>query len=381
MAALFRPPELDDSDRRVMDVILGKHRELRHQVAAPRRWIGLLRRVAMARAVRGSNTIEGFTVSVDDAFAAMDDQEPRDADELAWQAVRGYRDAMTYVLQLAKQEPFALSPDTILALHFMMQHYDLGKWPGRWRQDQVYVFDEDNEAMVYVSPEAEHVRELVAELTTEINGADLATAPLVTAAMAHLSLVMIHPFKDGNGRMARCLQTLLLAAAGTTAAPEFASIEEYLGSHGQDYYRVLAEVGGGVWSPHRDTRPWIRFCLTAHHRQALRVERRSDLAGKLWVHAEKLVADLGFPDRCVQPLTYCLSGRYLRNSTYRQLVPDISQNVASRDLNEMVKAGWLEAHGEKRGRWYRPSLTLRTNAHELRVEVNSRFPTTGDPYA
>jgi len=62
--SLFRPPELGDSDRRVMDVILNKHRELRHQVAAPRRWIGLLRRVAMARAVRGSNTIEGFTVSI-----------------------------------------------------------------------------------------------------------------------------------------------------------------------------------------------------------------------------------------------------------------------------------------------------------------------------
>lgn len=379
--ALFAAPPLDDSDRRVMDEILDKHRELRRQVAAPRRWIGLLRRVAMARAVRGSNTIEGFTVSVDDAFAAMDDQEPRDAGELAWHAVRGYRDAMTYVLQLAKQEPFSLSPDTILALHFMMQHYDLGKWPGRWRPDQVYVFDADNEATVYVSPEAEHVRDLVADLTAEINRADLATEPLVTAAMAHLNLVMIHPFKDGNGRMARCLQTLLLAAAGTTTAPEFASIEEYLGSHEQDYYQVLAEVGGGVWSPHRDTRPWIRFCFTAHYRQALRVERRSDLAGKLWVHAEKLAADLGFPDRCVQPLTYCMSGRYLRNSTYRQLVPDISQNVASRDLNEMVKAGWLEAQGEKRGRWYRPSVALRTVAHELRVEVNSRFPAAGDPYA
>lgn len=377
---LFRAPPLDDSDRRAMDEILNKHREVRHQVAAPRRWIGLLRRVAMARAVRGSNTIEGFTVSVDDAFAALDDQEPMDAGELTWQAVRGYRDAMTYVLQLAKRRPLALSPDTILALHFMMQHYDLGKWPGRWRPDQVFVFDADNEVTVYVGPDAEQVPGLVEELVAEINDADLGSDPLVTAAMAHLNLVMIHPFKDGNGRMARCLQTLLLAAAGTTTAPELASIEEYLGAHEQDYYRVLAEVGGGEWSPHRDARPWVRFCLTAHYRQALRVERRSELAGRLWVRAEGLLSDARLPERYVQPLTYCMSGLYLRNSTYRQLVPDITQNTASRDLTEMVKAGLLEPEGEKRGRRYRPSELLRKHAIELRAEVNRRFPASGDPY-
>src|SRR5689334_17152244 len=123
--ALFRPPRLDDQDRRAMERVHEQHRKLRYQVAAPRRWMGLLRRVALARAVRGSNTIEGFTVSVDDAFAALDDQEPLDAGELAWQAVRGYRNAMTYVLQLAKRDPLMLNQETILALHFMMQQYDL----------------------------------------------------------------------------------------------------------------------------------------------------------------------------------------------------------------------------------------------------------------
>ncbi len=43
-----------------------------------------------------------------------------------------------------------------------------------------------------------------------------------------LNLVLIHPFRDGNGRMARCLQTLVLAREGMVS-PIFASIEEYLG--------------------------------------------------------------------------------------------------------------------------------------------------------
>ena len=377
--SLFRAPPLDEDDHRAIKVVLDKHHMLRPLVATPRRWSGLLRRVALARAVRGSNSIEGYVVSVDDAFAALDDQEPMEAGEVTWQAVRGYREAMTYVLQLAKEKPFELSVPTIKALHFMMMHYDLDKWPGRWRPGEVYVYDARNEETVYIGPEADQVPKLVNALIGGIN-AHVRRQPLVAAAMVHLNLVMIHPFKDGNGRMARALQTLLLAAGGTAAAPEFASIEEYLGAHELDYYRVLAKVGGGQWSPHRDTRPWIRFCLTAHYRQALRVERRAELAGKLWLRAEEEVDRAGLPERCVQALTYCLSGLYLRNSTYRQLTPEISKNVASRDLIDLVKAGLISAVGEKRGRRYVPSPAMSAVATDIREEVNRRLLVSGDPY-
>jgi Fic family protein len=68
--------------------------------------------------------------------------------------------------------------------------------------------------------------------------------------------------------MARALQTLVLTRE-RIAAPVFSSIEEYLGRNTQAYYDILAEVGAGSWNPHRNARPWIRFCLTAHYRQAM----------------------------------------------------------------------------------------------------------------
>jgi len=46
------------------------------------------------------------------------------------------------------------------------------------------------------------------------------------------------------------------------------SVEEYLGRNTQAYYDVLGEVGRGSWHPENDARPWIRFNLTAHLRQA-----------------------------------------------------------------------------------------------------------------
>lgn len=57
---------------------------------------------------------------------------------------------------------------------------------------------------------------------------------LVRAAVAHFILVRIHPWADGSGRMSRALQTLLLAREGVMA-PEFSSIEEWLGQASNTY--------------------------------------------------------------------------------------------------------------------------------------------------
>ena len=63
-------------------------------------------------------------------------------------------------------------------------------------------------------PEYEYVPSLIDELIDEL-AQDRDGPPLVRAAMAHLNLVLIHPFRDGNGRMARCLQSLVLVREGS----------------------------------------------------------------------------------------------------------------------------------------------------------------------
>jgi Fic family protein len=374
---LYEAPALSAADEAVLGLISGLWRSLRHQVREPRRWTGLLRRVALARAIRGSNSIEGFVVSLDDAFAALDDESPLTATEAAWSAVTGYRDAMTYVLQLADDEDFEYSEDLLRSLHFMMQSYDLTKRPGRYRKADVYVVDEDRDEVVYEGPDADLVPNLMGELVAGLAHRGKAPA-LVRAAMAHLNLVMIHPFKDGNGRMARCLQALVLAREGI-AVPEFCSIEEYLGRNEEAYYAILGDVGRGAWHPEHDAAPWVRFCLVAHYRQALTVQRRSKSAERLWRVAEREVTANGLPERVTGPLFFALSGRQLRNATYRQ-VEEVSPNVASRDLGELVRVGLLEAFGEKRGRYYLPVARLKEVSVDIRRKVRADHPVNADPY-
>src|SRR4026208_2453130 len=98
---IFSSPALGDKDKAVIAEIEELRRRLSYSIGQPRRWTGRLRRVSFARAIQGSNTIEGYVASVEDAMAVVEGQEPLEADKATEDAIKGYRDAMTYILQLA----------------------------------------------------------------------------------------------------------------------------------------------------------------------------------------------------------------------------------------------------------------------------------------
>lgn len=370
---LFKTPKLDRKELEVLAEIEELRETLRHRVREPRRWTGRLRRVSFARAIRGSNSIEGYTVDLDDALAAAEGEEPLEAAEETRAAVKGYRDAMTYVLQLADDPHFEHSAELLRSLHYMMLSYDLSKSPGRWRPGPIFVEDERTGQIVYEGPEAELVPQLMRELIEELR-AEPETPGMVRGAMAHLNLVMVHPFRDGNGRMARGLQTLVLAREGILA-PEFSSIEEYLGKNTDAYYDILAEVGRGSWHPESDARPWIRFSLTAHYRQATTILRRAKEIERLWSLLDREISKRKLPDRVIYALYDAAVGFRVRNVTYRNTA-DITDWTASNDLKALVGEDLLEARGEARGRHYLAAQKLREiagQAREPRMQIPDPF--------
>ncbi len=351
---IYRTPTLRDDEQEVLVLLSEQREQLRDRVAEPRRWTGTLRRMAFARAVQGSNSIEGYNASLDDVVAAVDGEPTLGADEETQLALAGYRDAMTYVLQIADDETLDLDEGLLKSLHFMMLKYDLRKNPGRWRPGAVYVRQGESGEIVYEGAPVEQVADLVAELFREIEQDECPV--LVKAAMAHLNLVMIHPFSDGNGRMARCLQTLVLAR-DRVLAPVFASVEEFLGRNTEAYYSVLADVGDGSWQPTRDARPWIRFCLRAHYTQVRTMLRRREEIEALWNTCLAAAEAKGLSERCASGVMDAAYGLRLRRRSYRSSVEavigeEISDLTASRDLRAMVDAGMLNAVGERRGRYY-----------------------------
>lgn len=148
---------------------------------------------------------------------------------------------MTYVVALAGDQHFEYTPGLIRSLHFMMAEHDLDAGPGLWRPGAIWIRNDATDQIVYEAPDSDLVPDLVDELVEQLSSAR-GVHPMIRAAMAHLNLVMIHPFRDGNGRMARCIQTLVLTRDGIVV-PEFCSVEEYLGANTEGYYGVLGQVG------------------------------------------------------------------------------------------------------------------------------------------
>ena len=350
---LSQVPNLGSDQFDVIALIDEMRENLGYVIRTPPRWYGLLRRNLHARNIRASNTIEGHNVTLDDAIAAVESEDPLDAKDEDWSAVVGYQQAMTYVLQLAKRPRFKYSVETLCSLHFMMMHFDLSKHPGNLRPGPVSVYDSERGELVYEGPDAELVQGLMQGLVDELNGEDR-PPPLVRAAMAHLNLVMIHPFSDGNGRMGRCLQSLVLARQFSNIDPNFVSIESYLGRNTRDYYDALAIVGQGGWNPENDAGPWIDFCLRAHYRQAASLARRMRTYHKLWDTLETEVRRRALPERSVLALLDAAMKLKVRNATYRKAA-NLSPQIASRDLTALVHAGLLTMNGRARGAYYSAS--------------------------
>jgi len=371
---LFKSQELTSQENEVIRRIEDMRKGLRYNLATPRRWNGLLRRNTLARALRGSNSIEGINVTAEDAIAAAEGEEPLQASRDTWAAVTGYRTATTLVLQLANDPHFRYNDGFIRSMHFMMIQHDLAKHPGNWRPGPVYVRDEAKNEVVYEGPNVELLPSLIDEFMDDLNGNEH-THILVKGAMAHLNLVMIHPFSDGNGRMARCLQTLVLAREGILE-PQFCSIEEYLGRNTQDYYNALAEVGQGSWHPQSSTRPWIRFNLKAHFRQAATLLRRMRIMDRLWQRLEREVKRMGLPDRVIYAIADAAIGYRVRNASYRHLA-EVNDIIASRDLKAAVEARMLVPLGERRGRGYIAADWIKAIADQLRSEESKPIP---DPF-
>ena len=352
---IFSTPDLPEKYLQVIETINQLREKLRFATSdSIHRWSGLLARMAAARAMVGSNTIEGVNVTFEDAVALIDGEPMLAGEDEDRAALLGYWAAMTYIVQLSHDRTYAHNEGTIKSLHFMMLSYDLSKHPGRWRPGSIHVSNTATNQIVYTGPESNMVPELMHEFIVSLNSGQ--DEPLVKAAMAHLNLTMIHPFSDGNGRMARALQTMVLSREGILD-PRFSSIEEYIGAHSGDYYNVLADVGRGSWNPHRNALQWIKFCLTAHYRQANNLLRRHEQLTALWAQLEIEAKKRRLNDRVIYALADAAIGLKVRNPSYRKQA-DISNQVAKYDLKNLADLELLIPVGERRGRYYERSPYL-----------------------
>lgn len=115
----------------------------------------------------------------------------------------GHSEAYDYIYKLAKEKGF--TEEDIKKLHKFFYHRIDETRAGKYRKEKVFISGSQ-----YALPSPEKVPDLMAKFITNIKDVEKKRHPVEYSAIAHKDLVFVHPFVDGNGRVARLLMNLIL---------------------------------------------------------------------------------------------------------------------------------------------------------------------------
>lgn len=222
--------------------------------------------------------------------------------------------------------------------------------PGQYRTEANWI--EDRGIKVYEPPHHIDVPILMRELSvwlsehTNVN-------PIVKAGIAHLHLVAVHPFVDGNGRAARLIATLLLQSHGY-GFRKLLSLDAHYQGNRDKYIEALNRSLGKKFSNDYDSTAWLEFFVNSVWLEATRLEKKLT-DWRMWIEeVHKKFIPLGLNERQVDGLIYAVRAGQITRKDYAEIAR-VSLLTASRDLANMVGRGILEPRGSGKGRKYIPS--------------------------
>lgn len=328
-----------------LDHFRGHWRKLQ-EIRAER--LAQLRQVTTIESTGSSTRIEGAELSNADvarvlggirvdAFRARDEAE-----------VRGYGELLTLIFESARDIP--LTENHLKQLHGVLLKYSEGdEWHrGKYKtlENDVVLKDGDRvvEVIFRTATPFETTR-LMEELvrTTGEALADPALHPLIVIGRFIVALLAIHPFQDGNGRLARAVTALLLLRAGYDYVP-YASMERIIEENKQEYYAALRQSQTAMRDDPAAYGVWLLFFL-----RALQAQQRS-LQAKLQVERALLeVSDV--QQRIADFVTE--QGRTTSQAIAHHL--SLQPRAVRYHLGILAERGVIAARGGRKGRYYTPS--------------------------
>jgi Fic family protein len=217
----------------------------RYSVFAEQQLTPRLRRRNRIRTIQASLAIEQNSLTLEQVTAVIAGKpvlgHPREIQEV--------RNAFAAYEAMDTWDP--CSEQDLLAAHDLLMQA-LAEQTGRYRAGGVGIFR--GRELVHMAPPAERVPQLMADLLSWL--ADTDEHPLVASCVFHYEFEFIHPFADGNGRMGRLWQTLILRRWKPLLA--YLPVETLIRERQDDYYRVLAEA-----DQQADATAFIDFMLGA----------------------------------------------------------------------------------------------------------------------
>jgi Fic family protein len=308
--------------------------------------LATLRQIATVESVGASTRIEGARLTdreVDVLLSNLDLGSFRTRDE---QEVAGYAEATKLAFESWREIP--LTENHIRQLHGTLlkfsQRDEHHRGGYKTIPNNVEAFDEHGRSVGVIFETARPsdtprlMQELVAWTNREIE-AD-SHHPLLLVAVFVVRFLAIHPFQDGNGRLARVLTNLLLLRTGYLYMP-YSSLERVVEENREQYYRALRSAQGTLDKDESHLMDWLRFFLLCL------VEQKNSLAEK--VKRERLMAALSALDEQLLQLVRQHGRMTLADAL---TLTSANRNTLKLHLRQLVQAGRLQLLGRGRSSWY-----------------------------
>lgn len=308
--------------------------------------LSALRRVATIESVGSSTRIEGAKLSddeVDRLLSGLDVRSFRSRDE---QEVAGYAEVMELVFEGWGDMP--LTENHVKQLHGALLKYsdkdERHRGQYKTQSNQVEAFDEAGRSVgvIFQTASPFETPMKMAELVGWTNAALAANEhhALLVIGTFVVRFLAVHPFQDGNGRLARVLTTLLLLRTGYSYVP-YSSLERIVEENKDDYYRTLRRAQSTLDQDESRLGDWLLFFLRCL------VQQKDVLARK--IERERLMA-------ARSPLTEQLlelarqHGRLTMTAAVK--LTGANRNTIKVHLRQLVEAGEMRLMGRGRGSWY-----------------------------
>lgn len=222
--------------------------------------IKTLRQAAIVQSTESSNRIEGISVPLERIQKLVSEKTtPRDRSE---QEIAGYREVLTTIHSSYAHIPF--TPNVLLQLHRDLYQFavNTGGRPKRIDNEISVTYPDGTKAVRFRPTPASETPEAMERLHQEFNclWESGEIEPLLLIPTYILDFLCVHPFLDGNGRMARLLTLLLLYKAGYEVG-RFISLERIVEKTKESYYDTLYLSSQSWHQGQHNLLPWWEYFL------------------------------------------------------------------------------------------------------------------------
>ncbi len=305
---------------------------------------------ALVRMVHYGTHIEGNELDLSQAEKVVMGQQVI-ARERDIQEVINYRKVIEYIEELGvRNTEVGIDETLIRQLHKMTVHKILPEeTAGAYRKTQVVIKNSQTAEVVFRPPQAVAVGYQIADLMAFIQSPESNDIhPVLKSGIVHYEFVRIHPFIDGNGRVARALSTLILFLAGYDIR-KFFSLEEYFDSDAGRYYESLQSVE----KQNGELTMWLEYFTEGLSVELSKVKERVEQVSADLPIREKLGGKpLMLTERQMKIVEYVRKMGYLQNQAFKNLFPMISEDAVLLDIKALLKAGLIRKSGVTKGAKY-----------------------------